>query len=400
MKYLVRLYDAQIDQVTRCEVEADSVEHARELACARGGVVLTVDRAKAHAPGKRKGGRFSPSDYALFGKELKTLISAGMTVVEAVDTLSVRGDRAGRGQELTALLRDSLHQGLSLSAAIGGLPGVPPVLTAAIQAGERTSNLREALNDYLKFDELVTQLKRKVISAAIYPAIVTSLGVGICLFLLMVVLPNFSRMYQGLRASATGGVALTIGLSEWVSANRWGTSAVVACAIVALAGWVASGHAARFLITLARHIPPIYRRVQDFHLAMMYQTIALLLRGGYPMTQALAVASQSVLAAELRDALTQTLARVEAGGLVSKSLADGGLADEVGRRLLAAAERNGDFHASAEVVARMHAERFEVFVERLTRIVEPVLLMLVALAVGGVVVMMYLPIFDMATRLR
>lgn len=120
----------------------------------------------------------------------------------------------------------------------------------------------------------------------------------------------------------------------------------------------------------------------------------------YPMTEALAVASRSALDARLTAALGEAWARIEQGGAVAQSLADARLCDEVGRRLMAAAERNGDFHLAADVVSRMHGERFELFVERLTRIVEPVLLMAVALMVGSIVVMMYLPVFDMATRLR
>jgi general secretion pathway protein F len=132
----------------------------------------------------------------------------------------------------------------------------------------------------------------------------------------------------------------------------------------------------------------------------MYQALALLLKGGYPMTDAMAVASQSALSPELKSGLAQALGQIERGGLVSQALAQASLCDEVGRRLMAAAERNGDFHLAADVVSRIHGERFELFVERTTRIVEPLLLLAVALMVGTIVVMMYLPVFDMATSLR
>jgi general secretion pathway protein F len=140
--------------------------------------------------------------------------------------------------------------------------------------------------------------------------------------------------------------------------------------------------------------------VKDFQLAMTYQALALMLKGGYPMTEALRVAGGSGLDDALRQAVAQALARIERGESVAQSLSEHGLADEVSRRLMAAAERNGDFHLAADVVSKLHAARFELFVERLTRLVEPLLLMLVALLVGTIVIMMYLPVFDMATRLR
>jgi general secretion pathway protein F len=174
----------------------------------------------------------------------------------------------------------------------------------------------------------------------------------------------------------------------------------VALVLLALAWWIWSGAMRRHLLRLAMQVSWVRVRVEDFQLAMLYQALALMLKGGYPMTEALQVAGRSALDARLTVALQQALQRIEQGGAVAQALADARLCDEVGRRLMAAAERNGDFHLAADVVSRLHRERFELFVERLTRIVEPVLLMAVALMVGGIVVMMYLPVFDMATRLR
>lgn len=390
----MRLGDATVSEQT---VMAPSEAALRQTLAGQGLTVLSVKAGKTKGPRSTGVAR---GRYALFCREVSTLIQAGMTVVEAVDTLSARERLAGRQDSLAAELLQRLQQGTSLSNALEQLPGAPPVLVAAVRAGERTSDLAQALSDYLKFDTLVEQLRRKVVSAAIYPALVTTLGVGISLFLLLVVMPNFARMYTNLRGGASGATGWMIGLSQWVSQNQALTLGAVALALLALAYWVWSGAARRQLLALALRLPWMRQRIEDFQLAMMYQALALMLKGGYPMTEALAVASRSALDARLTAALGEALARIEQGAAVAQSLADARLCDEVGRRLMAAAERNGDFHLAADVVSRMHGERFELFVERLTRIVEPVLLMAVALMVGSIVVMMYLPVFDMATRLR
>jgi general secretion pathway protein F len=324
-----------------------------------------------------------------------------MTVVEAVDTLSARERRVGQADSLARLLLVELEQGAALSQALQRLPDAPAVLVAAVRAGERTSDLAQSLRDYLQYDTLIEQLRRKVVSAAIYPALVTALGVGISLFLLLVVMPNFSRMYTNLRGgAATGATGWVIGLAQWVSAHQTMTLVAVGIAAVALAWWIGSGAAKRQLMALAMRVGWVRERVEDFQLAMLYQALALMLKGGYAMTEALQVASRSALDARLGRALQQALQRIEQGGAVAQALANAKLCDEVGRRLMAAAERNGDFYLAADVVSRLHRERFELFVDRLTRIAEPILLMAVALMVGGIVVMMYLPVFDMTTRLR
>lgn len=390
----MRLGDATVSEQT---VTAASEAALRQTLAGQGLTVLSVNAGMTN--GWRSIG-VARSRYALFCREVSTLIRAGMTVVEAVDTLCARERVVGRQDSLAAELLQRLRQGASLSNALEQLPGAPPVLVAAVRAGERTSDLAQALSDYLKFDALVEQLRRKVVSAAIYPALVTTLGVGISLFLLLVVMPNFARMYTNLQGGASGSTGWMIGLSQWVSQHQMLTLSGVALALLALGYWVWNGGARRQSLALALRLPWMRQRIEDFQLAMMYQALALMLKGGYPMTEALAVASRSALDARWTAALREALARIEQGSAVAHSLADTGLCDEVGRRLMAAAERNGDFHLAADVVSRMHGERFELFMERLTRIVEPVLLMAVALLVGGIVVMMYLPVFDMATRLR
>ncbi len=390
----VRLGDARVSEQT---LKAVSETALRQTLAGQGLTVLSVKAVKSRVAKQAKSGR---GHYALFCREVSTLVQAGMTVVEAVDTLSVRERLAGRHDSLAAQLLQRLQQGTSLSHALASLPGAPAVLVAAVRAGERTSDLAQALSDYLKFDQLVEQLRRRAVSASIYPALVTTLGVGISLFLLLVVMPNFARMYTNLRGEAGGATGWMIGLSQWVSEHQAATLAAVGLALLALAWWVWRGMARRQLMALALRLPWLRRRIDDFQLAMMYQALALMLKGGYPLTEALAVASRSALDARLSSALEQALGRIGQGGAVAPALADAGLCDEVGRRLMAAAERNGEFHLAADVVSRLHGERFELFVERLTRIVEPVLLMAVALMVGTIVVMMYLPVFDMATKLR
>lgn len=404
-EYVARVFRPGEAAVQQQMVPAAGPADAQARLQAQGYVVLSVDAVRQPLSqrlglarrAKRAAGRQA---FSLLCRELKTLVQAGMTVVEAADTLSAKERLSGQGDGLAAALLAKLEEGQSLSTAVNALPGAPAVLVAAIRAGERTSNLVEALDDYLRFDSLVEQLRRKVVSAAIYPSMVMALGVGITFFLLMVVLPNFSRMYQGLRGAATGATAVVIGVSQWVSENRTATFAAFAALLAFVSYWVGSGRARIALTNLAWRIGPLRQRMEDFQLAMMYQALALLLRGGYPMLEALGVAADSALSGHLRDGLQSVRQRIENGGLVSEGLNEAGLCDEVGRRLMAAAERNGEFHLAADVVSKLHAERFELFVERTTRIVEPILLLAVALVVGGIVVAMYLPVFDMATRLR
>lgn len=400
MRYKVRCIDSEAGTVHEQLLDADSEQALREQLRSRGRTLLSARQVRFSPQPRARSTQQARRQFPIFCREVRTLITAGMTVVEAVDTLSAKERIVGKHEGIAAALLARLHQGQSLSSALEGLEGTPPVLIAAVRAGERTSNLAEALDDYLRFDTLMTHLRRKVVSASIYPALVTALGLGISVFLMMVVMPNFARMYENLRGSSSGATAWMISVSQFVSGHQLDMFAGLLLLIAVIGGWIASGAARRQVLRAGYAVPWMRRRIEDFQLAMMYQALALLLKGGYPMTDAMAVTGRSALSDLLQTSLQQARHRIEQGGSVAQSLADANLCDEVGRRLMAAAERNGDFHVAADVVSRLHGERFELFVERATRIVEPLLLMGVALMVGTIVVMMYLPVFDMATRLK
>ncbi|RFO98334.1 hypothetical protein DIC66_00045 [Rhodoferax lacus] len=389
------------DAVVRDEVLRGTDEAALRARLQQAGqIVLLVQPQRTVASGLwplwRKPG-IRREAYALFCREVRTLLRAGMTVVEAVDTLSAKGGG------LAAQLLAGLQKGQALSTALSALPQTPPVLVAAVRAGERTSNLLEALDDYLRFDTLIASLRKKIVSAAIYPALVSGVGLAISVFLLLVVMPNFASMYESVRSTGSGGIsggaAFTVEVTHFIGKNRALVVGALLTVVAVLTVWIASGTARAHCQRLARSVPWIRTKVEDFQLAMMYQALALLIKGGYAMTEAMQVAADSALSPHLKQALQQVCARVEQGGLVSQALSQAGLCDEVGRRLMGAAERNGEFHLAADVVSRLHGERFELFVERLTRIVEPLLLLAVALLVGGIVILMYMPVFDMATQL-
>ena len=396
MKFRTRYYPARQTRIIEEFLDANTEAELRERLTHAGHTVLGIQAVRrswikdAHAA----------PDYPTFCKELRTLLHAGMTVVEAVDTLAVNLVHPTATSHLAAQLHDQLAQGQALSQALERLGSAPAVLLAAVRSGERTSNLAQALDDYLTYQQMMAGLRSKVVSAAIYPALISALGLGITLFILMVVMPNFARMYESLKGNAKGLTSFVISLSDFMNSYR----AEVFVGLVLLASttiaFVRAGLVKQALLKAAWAIKPMRRQLEHFQLAMLYQTLHLLIKGGYPVTQAMTIAGEAALNVHMRQALKRALLLVEQGKPIAQTLFDQGLCSEVDRRLMAAAERSGDFYRVAHVVSGLHRELFETFVERLTRIIEPALILFVALMVGSMVVMMYLPVFQMTTQLR
>lgn len=401
MLYRVRWFDPQSNDVREEVVNADGSAQLEALVADRfsrgGGVVLSTKRESASAA-VVAGGR-GELDVAWWCRELRTLVLAGMSVVEALETVNAQQLGKARAEVNSALVA-KLHEGRSLSVAMAEIGAFPSVLIASVKASERTSSLVEALDDYLRYDDMLQKLRKQVVSAAIYPAVVVGVGVLITMVLLLFVVPRFSQMYRDLRGTTSVTTQALVATSH--ALERHGAligAALAACVAGLVFAWRA-GLVQRTMGALALRIEPLQRQIDEYRRAKLYQSLALMFRGGYPLDEALAQCAQLGLGRRMDPGIALAQAALARGVRVSKAMGDGGLTDTVSARLLAVGERSGNFDRVLLTIGDRHSANFTTFVERATRIAEPLLLLLVALVVGGIVVMMYMPIFDIASSIN
>lgn len=396
---MTRLYTARLLRrgaagVVEERLPAESADALRAELDARGEVVLGI-RAETRSLWAVTAAE-RPLDVAWWCRELQTLLRAGMSPVEAIETLAA-GTGEGARARVHAQLVQALHQGAALSRAMRQTGAFPEVLLAGVTASERTSTLADALADFLRYDELVQRLRRQVVSAALYPALVVGVGSVIAGFLLLYVIPRFSRMYGSFRVGEmSGGTAFVLRMSE-VLREHGAVLAVLAVALLValLVAW-RSGRLLPLLLRALEALPVVQPALRDWRRAQAYQAMALLVRGGYTVDEALQVAGQMALGPTMAQAVERARQLVAVGKPVSAALSSADLTDAVAERLLAVGERSGNFAAILQTISERHATAFATFVERATRLLEPVLLLAVALVVGSLVLMMYMPIFDIA----
>ena len=179
MHYRIRWFDPELNDVREDVVGALDAVQLRTVVAerfeAQGGVVLSTKPERPSASRTSVGS--GKLDLSWWCRELRTLVLAGMTVVEALET--VNAQQLGKARaEVNAALVARLHEGKSLSVAMTEVGAFPSVLIASVKASERTSSLVEALDDYLRYDDMLQKLRKQVVSAAIYPAVVVGLGAG------------------------------------------------------------------------------------------------------------------------------------------------------------------------------------------------------------------------------
>ena len=312
-------------------LEAAHADDAADQARRQGYTVLGVKPAGGWSlawPGKRE--RFPLS---LFSRELLALLGSGLSLVEALQTLAEKEAR-GETRKLLDQVLGHLYEGESLSAAIGRYPeAFPPLYVATVRASEKTSNLPEALSRYVAYQAQLDVLRKKLVAAAIYPALLLAVGGLVALFLLGWVVPRFSAIYEGNLERLPWASRL---LMEWgglIQAHA-GLAAAVALALAfGLFQLLRHGRVRAALSRRLWRLPGVGERLRVFHLTRFYRTVGMLLSGGIPMVSALAMA-EGLLHPELRVRLAAAARDIREGKPTSRAMEGAGLTTPVALRML------------------------------------------------------------------
>ncbi|WP_374681004.1 type II secretion system F family protein [Accumulibacter sp.] len=335
----------------------------------------------------------------LFSAELLALLEAGLSLVETFEALLEKeGSPTARAvlERLTAHLRE----GLRFSAALARQPEVfPPLYVGIVRAAEGTGDLPHALARYIDYQTRLDAVRSKVLSAAIYPAILLAVGGAVTVFLMAYVVPRFAGVYQGSGRSLPWLSQLLLDWGELVSEHSdvvFGGLLVVALVTVFwLRYFIRSG---RWIVFLTR-LPGIGERIRLIELSRLYLTAGMLLEGGIPILAALDIVGDTV-SPTTREALRSARRTISDGGSLSEAFERCGLATPVALRLLRVGERSGQMGAMLTRSALFYEGESARWIERFAKVFEPLLMTAIGLLVGLIVVLLYLPIFDLAGALQ
>lgn len=338
-------------------------------------------------------------DTPLFIAQLAALLGAGLGLVEALEALADNEPTPARRELLTALLRE-LRAGEPLSIALAQFPTqFPELLCACVRAAERTGDLRTALLRYGEYRSRSDGLRRRLVTALLYPGIVLAVGTAVTAFLLTVVVPRFATLITDNGRELPWATRLLFDISASFAAQPvlWLSTllAVVAVAVL-LAG---NGDKRRAMASWLMRAPLIGDLLLRQRLSRFCRALALLLEGGIPLGNALSVAAP--LAGGDDDQLDVRLQRsLEDGHPLSEALTGAGIATPLSTRMLRAGEGSGQLAGMLARVADFHEDEVTRDTERIAKIAEPLLMLALGLLIGGVVLLLYLPIFDLAGGLQ
>ncbi|HEY3596123.1 MAG TPA: type II secretion system F family protein [Paraburkholderia sp.] len=372
--------DAQDESDARRQVEARGL-HATQLAPLR-----TLRR-----PAASRGGL----SLVLFSQELLALLTAGLSIVEGLEALLEREGGARLRGVLERLL-SGLREGKRFSSLLGEQPDVfPPLYVGIVRAAEGTSDLPRSLQRYIDYQSRIDTVRNKLISSAIYPCILLVVGGGVSTFLITYVVPRFATIYEDTGRSLPW---MSQALLDWgkFAANHALPLVVGAVAVVVVGGSLLRAAIAKAgLVTLLGRIPLLGPHLRIYQLSRLYLTLGMLLEGGIPIVAAMETAGGTISPA-LRAYLAQARARVQAGATLSSAFDAEGLTTPISLRMLRVGERSGEMGNMLTQSAAFYDGEISRWIDRFTRMFEPLLMSAIGLVVGTIVVLLYMPIFDLA----
>jgi general secretion pathway protein F len=346
-------------------------------------------------------------DLSLFVYELLALLRAGLALTEALETLDERRrqNQAGAAEEkghyvLSELIR-SMQQGKSFSVSLAAHPDCFSALfVAMVAASEQTGGMTQALERYLQYDGQISLVRQKIIAASLYPVMLLFTGMVVAFFLLWFLAPRFGHVYEGMTHAELPLMSQwLISFGLFVSDH---TLASLVCLTTTLAATVALSMRPavqqQCLVLLGR-IAWVGAMLKLMQLARFYRSLGMLLQGGVALLPSLSM-TRDLLPLTLQAGLTRSMLSIAQGKKMSQSLQQESLMTTVALRLLRAGERNGQIAGMLEQAAMFHEREITQWVDRFARLIEPFLMLIMGLGIGSIVVLLYLPIFDLAGSLQ
>jgi general secretion pathway protein F len=397
MLFTIRSIDAAT-KISTHTLDAPSLDLATKLAAERGLRVLSINGGASmglHALRLRK-----PNfPVVQFCQDLLTLLNSGLALVDSIETLNEKETRLERKAVLGKLVSD-LFSGSALSTAIAQFPdSFPPLLVATVRASERTGGLAEALEKYVTYQKQLDTVKKKIISASIYPVLLMVVGSLVIAFLLGYVVPKFATIFEDLGGDVPWMSKLLI---QWGHiAKQYGTAILISAglAVVGLGVWLSQpGTAVRIFETLQK-IPGLGERMRVYQLARFYRSLGMLLRGGMPAVASLELVS-GLLPGALNRQLTNAIRMIREGTPISNAMEKTGLTTAVSARMLRVGERTGQMGEMMERIALFYDAEISQWVDWFVKLFEPLLMTFIGVVIGLIVLVMYLPIFELAGSIR
>jgi type IV pilus assembly protein PilC len=384
-------------RVLEKEFEAENREDLQENLEEQGFFVFKVRRVslqwftRGSASGSLSGRRF-----LALNQEMLVQIRSGLPILQVLDTLV---DRMEAGKLFNTLqeIRTDVKGGNSLSGAFGRFPKMfPQLYVASLQAGEQSGDLPVTLARYIEYQKRVEAIKAKVRSATFYPALLAVAVTVVLGFLLLFVIPSFTQVYADANVQLPFLTRMVIALANGLVAGLpiWVPTFLISLFLLRV--YIRTEAGALLVDRIKLQLPFFGPLLNEYALSTFCRTFATTLASGIPIVQAMQMSRGTLNNRILERGLAGAIIRIQEGARISEALEQTGNFPVIALRMIGVGETSGSLVDMLDDVSEYYEDEVERRLDRLTTMVEPLMMMTMGLLIGGIVVAMYIPIFQLA----
>ena len=341
-------------------------------------------------------GKVTAEDIAIFARQLATMLSAGIPMVQAFEIIGVGHDKPAM-QKLVLAIKADIETGNALNQALAKHPlYFDDLFVNLVEAGEHAGALETVLDKIATYKEKTEALKKKIKKALFYPAAVLGVAVIVTVILLIFVIPQFEALFQGFGADLPAFTQFVIGMSRWMQDNGW-----ILLVIVVAAGFTfgyfykRSRPMRQFLDRLSLQIPVIGPILKKAAIARYARTLSTMFAAGVPLVEAMKSVAGATGNIVYQDAVLKMRDEIATGLRMQRAMENTGLFPNMVVQMIAVGEESGSLDEMAGKVADFYEADVDAAVDALSSLLEPLIMVILGVLVGGLVVAMYLPIFKL-----
>jgi len=384
-------------EILEREIQALDLQAAKEEIRRQGLHIFDVRKSgfsiSSLIPKSRK--VISTDRFLHFNQELLALVRAGLPILQSLDIMLER-QKDARFKQVLADIRAKIQSGSAISDAFASYGSAfPPIYSSSLRAGERSGDLEGVLRRFLRYQKLIVTLRKKVIGALVYPSVLIVISIAMIFVMLIKVIPAFSEFYQGFDADLPAMTRLTIQLSQFVTTNVWLIVGTVIATVVLISRWSRTATGGITFDRIKLRIPLVGGVLHRFAIMQFTQSLGTLLGGGTPMVPAIEIASQSVTNKLVSSKLTELAQNVREGEPLWRSLEATGVTSDLAVEMIKVGESTGALVEMLSNVSEFYDEEIEAQLARMIALIEPVVLVVIACVIAGLLYAFYLPMFNL-----
>ncbi len=344
-----------------------------------------------------RAGGIRHQDFLVFNQELATLLKAGMPLVQSLDILRQRVSNPTFKAVLDGV-HDKVKAGTALSDAFREHGRMfPAIYSASLMAGERSGSLESVLRRYVSYEKIIGAVKRRTVSALIYPVILVTMMIVLVGIIVLRVVPAFSEFYSNFGRELPLSTRIIVSISNGVVSNIWIIVIAIVASVIGVLTWIKQPGQRTRVDRLLLGLPWAGATVRKFSTSQAARTLATLLGGGIPLVNSLEIGAQSISNRYLAGELNEVRKRVQEGQSFSGAMLARGVFPDVAIKMIEVGESTGALQEMLNSLADFYDEDIETEVGRFITLIEPLLLVVMGIVIALVVLSLYMPLFELSS---